>query len=86
MTKTFRMDDIAKLKEVNMTDSKRFNELPEFLNEYTFDDVYETQDNSICFDNDVDKISIEVINMFDVYNREVSVMYHENGKPCIMEL
>ena len=86
MTKRFRMDDIMKLKEVNMTDSKRFNDLPEFLNKYTFDSVYETQDNSVCFDNDVDKISVEVFKMFDVYNRTVSVMYWENGEPKFIDL
>lgn len=58
-----------------------------FLNTYSFDQVYETDDNSIVFDaGGENKIEIEFFNFSHPLKRTCSIMYWENGNPYIIEL
>ena len=59
--------------------------LAPFLNSYTFENVYETEDNSLVFAaGGENKIDIEFFNFNNPLTREISIMYYENGKPIIL--
>ena len=61
--------------------------LPNFLDSYAFDSVYETDDDSLVFDAGGDnQIEIEFFNFNHPLNRTCSIMYWENGKPYIVYL
>ena len=49
MKNTFTLFDIVALKETFENASIAHDGLPRFLNSYAFEDVYETQDDSIVF-------------------------------------
>ena len=61
--------------------------LPCFLNSYTFDSVYETDDNSLVFDaGGENRIELEFFDFNNPLKRSCSIMYWENGRPVIMNL
>lgn len=61
--------------------------LPNFLDSYAFDSVYETDDDSLVFDAGGDnQIEIEFFNFNHPLNRTCSIMYWENRKPYIVYL
>ena len=59
--------------------------LAPFLNSYDFEDVYETEDNSLVFEaGGANDISIEFFDFEHPLKREMSIMYYENNKPVIL--
>ena len=87
MTNTFTLFDIQLLKNSFERATIAHDCLAEFLNSYTFDDVYETDDDSIVFDaGGKNRIEIEFFNFNHPLKRYCSIMYWENGKPHILEI
>lgn len=59
--------------------------LTPFLDSYDFEDVYETEDNSLVFEaGGQNRLSVEFFNFEHPLEREVNIMYWENGKPVIL--
>ena len=87
MTNAFTLIDIPMLKTSFENATIANDCLPRFLNTYTFNSVYETEDNSMVFAaggrNDID---IEFFNFNHPLMRTCSIMYWENGNPCIISL
>lgn len=80
---TFNLFDIENLIETVKASSHNNNLLPGFLNRFDFEDVYETDDDSIVYcAGGENRIEIEV---FDGYVPAVSVMYYEGKTPYIIE-
>lgn len=87
MTNTFTLFDIENLKRSLNNASVANDCLPRFLNSYTFENVYETEDNSLVFQaGDKNDIEIEFFNINHPIKRTCSIMYWENGKPYIINL
>lgn len=87
MKNTFTLFDIELLKKSLKNASVANDCLPRFLNTYTFDSVYETDDNSIVFDaGGENRIEIEFFNFNFPLKRTCSIMYWENEKPVILHL
>lgn len=85
MKNTFTLFDIQLLKKSFENASIANDCLPEFLNSYTFDQVYETDDDSLVFDaGGENRIEIEFFNFNHPLKRTCSVMYWENGVPQII--
>ena len=78
MKNIFTLFDIERLKETVAGSSLKHDLLPEILNSYAWDDVYQTEDNSIVFSSG--DIEVEFFNIDQPLNRECSVMYIENEK------
>lgn len=85
MNNRFTLFDIPLLKKSIGNASIANDCLPNFLNSYTFDSIYETEDDSLVFaaggDNNID---IEFFNFNHPLKRSCSIMYWENGKPYIV--
>lgn len=76
--RTFKMNDLYKLVEIIGSSSASDDRLPAFLNQFTFPDKYETDDDSVVFVTGNDKgLEIEFFNIESVYNRTISVLYRE---------
>ena len=87
MRSTFTLFDIELLKKSLRNATIANDCLPRFLNTYTFDFVYETDDNSIVFEaGDENRIQIEFFDFNHPLKRMCSIMYWENGKPIILYL
>lgn len=87
MANPFTLFDIQSLKQSFQNASIANDCLPCFLNSYTFDSVYETDDNSLVFDaGGENRIEIEFFNFNHPLKRTCSVMYWENENPKIIEL
>ncbi len=87
MKNTFALFDIELLKKSFNNASIAHDCLPNFLNSYAFDSVYETDDNSLAFDaGDVNRIDLKFFNFNHPLKRTCSIMYWENSKPCITTL
>lgn len=86
MKNTFTLFDINNLMK-SFGNSTIVNDcLPNFLNTYDFEDVYETDDNSLVFDaGGENKIEIEFFNFNNPLKREISIMYFENGAYKILD-
>ena len=85
MKNTFTLFDIESLKKSLKNASVANDCLPRFLNTYTFDSMYETDDNSIVFDaGGENRIEIEFFNFNSPLKRTCSIMYWENEKPVIL--
>lgn len=85
MKNTFTLFDIPHLMKSFGAASIANDCLAPFLNSYTFDDVYETDDNSLVFDaGGENRIEIEFFNFSNPLTRTVSIMYWENGRPVIL--
>lgn len=87
MTNPFTLFDIPALKDAFKSSTLIHDRLADFLNSYTFEDVYETEDDSLVFTaggpNDID---IEFFRFEHPIKRTCSIMYWENGKPVILYL
>lgn len=84
---TFTLFDIQLLKKSFENATIANDCLPNFLNSYTFDSVYETDDNSLVFDaGGENRIEIEFFDFNHPLKRTCSIMYWENGKPEILYL
>lgn len=87
MKSAFTLFDIQLLKKSYENATIANDCLPNFLNSYTFDSVYETDDNSLVFDaGGKNRIEIEFFNFNHPLKRTCSIMYWENGKPVILYL
>ncbi len=84
MKNIFTLFDIERLKETVAGSSLKHDLLPEILDSYAWDDVYQTEDNSIVFSSG--DIEVEFFNIDQPLNRECSVMYAENGNSQILYL
>lgn len=84
MKNTFEIFDIENLKGAIADSSLKHDMLPEVLSGYSWDDVYQTEDNSIVFSSR--KIEVEFFNIEHPLNRECSVLYTEHDKPKILYL
>lgn len=85
MTSTFTLFDIENLVKSFNNATIAHDCLAPFLNSYTFDSVYETDDNSLVFNADgANSISIEFFNFENPVARTMSIMYYENRKPVIL--
>lgn len=85
MTNTFTLFDIPCLMKSFGGASITHDCLAPFLNSYTFESVYETEDDSIVFEaGGVNEISIEFFNFNNPLTREINIMYRENGKYVIL--
>lgn len=84
MKNTFEIFDIENLKRAIADSSLKHDMLPEVLSGYSWDDVYQTEDNSIVFSSG--KIEVEFFNIEHPLNRECSVLYTEHDKPKILYL
>lgn len=84
MKNTFEIFDIETLKGAIADSSLKHDMLPEVLSGYSWDDVYQTEDNSIVFSSG--KIEVEFFNIEHPLNRECSVLYTEHDKPKILYL
>lgn len=81
MTNTFTLFDIPNLMKSIGNASISNDCLPRFLNSYTFESVYDTEDNSIVFEaGGPNDISLEFFNFDNPLTREIMIMYKENGK------
>ena len=78
MKNIFTLFDIERLKETVAGSSLKHDLLPEILDSYAWDDVYQTEDNSIVFSSG--DIEVEFFNIDQPLNRECSVMFIENEK------
>lgn len=86
MKNTFTLFDIVALKETFENASIAHDGLPRFLNRYAFEDVYETQDDSIVFQaGGKNDIEIEFFNFNHPYKRSCLVHYMENGNFEVLE-
>jgi hypothetical protein len=87
MTNTFTLFDIPALKDAFKSSTLVHDRLADFLNSYTFEDVYETEDDSLVFAaGDPNQIEIEFFGFEHPLKRTGSIMYWENGKPVIIKL
>lgn len=87
MINPFTLFDIQLLKKSFDNASIANDCLPCFLNSYTFDSVYETDDNSLVFDaGGENRIELEFFDFNNPLKRSCSIMYWENGRPVIMNL
>lgn len=87
MRNTFTALDITLLIESFNRSSIKNDCLPRFLNSYTFEDVYETDDDSIVFcAGGKHNIDIEFFNFDHPLKRSISIMYWEHGEPHIMNI
>ena len=87
MINPFTLFDIQLLKKSFNNASIANDCLPCFLNSYTFDSVYETDDNSLVFDaGGENRIELEFFDFNNPLKRSCSIMYWENGRPVIMNL
>ena len=85
MKNTFTLFDISLLKKSYENATIANDCLPRFLNSYTFEDVYETEDESLVFDaGGENRIEIEFFNFNHPLKRSCQIMYWENGKPNIL--
>lgn len=84
MKNTFEIFDIENLKGAIADSSLKHDMLPEVLSGYSWDDVYQTEDNSIVFSSG--KIEVEFFNIEHPLNRECSVYRTEHDKPKILYL
>ena len=85
MKNTFTLFDIPNLMKSFGNASIANDCLAPFLNSYDFENVYETEDNSLVFDAGGEyEISIEFFNFDHTLKREISIMYKENGKYVIL--
>ena len=85
MTNSFTLFDIPNLMKSFGGASMAHDCLAPFLNSYTFESVYETEDNSIVFEaGGTNEISIEFFNFSNPLTREISIMYRENGRYVIL--
>ncbi len=85
MKNTFTLYDIPQLMKSFGNASIANDCLAPFLNSYDFENVYETEDNSLVFDaGGENEISIEFFNFDHPLKREISIMYKENGKYVIL--
>lgn len=82
MKNIFTLFDIERLKETVAGSSLKHDPLPEILDSYAWDDVYQTEDNSIVFSSG--DIEVEFFNIDQPLNRECSVMNIENEKPQVL--
>lgn len=82
MKNIFTLFDIERLNETVAGSSLKHDLLPEILDSYAWDDVYQTEDNSIVFSSG--DIEVEFFNIDQPLNRECSVMYIENEKPQVL--
>ena len=86
MKNHFTLFDIPLLKQSYGNATIANDCLPNFLNCYTFDSIYETEDGSLVFDaGGENKIEIEFFNFNHPLKRTCSIMYWEHGKPFILE-
>lgn len=80
MNNTFTLFDISNLMKSFGAATIANDCLAPFLNSYTFDNVYETEDNSLVFEaGGSNQISIEFFNFNNPLTRTFSIMYRENG-------
>lgn len=85
MTNTFTLFDIPNLMKSFGGASLSSDCLAPFLNSYTFDSVYETEDDSLVFDaGGENEISLEFFNFNNPLKRKISIMYKEYGKYVIL--
>lgn len=85
MNNPFTLFDITNLMKSFGAASIANDCLAPFLNTYDFEDVYETEDDSLVFDaGGVNRIEIEFFNFNNPLSRKVSIMYWESGKPFIL--
>lgn len=85
MTNTFTLFDIKNLVAVYNNATIKNDCLAPFLNSYDFEDVYETEDNSLVFNaGGKNDISIEFFNFEHPLKRQMSIMYYENNKPVVL--
>lgn len=82
MKNIFTLFDIERLKETVAGSSLKHDPLPEILDSYAWDDVYQTEDNSIVFSSG--DIEVEFFNIDQPLNCECSVTYRENKKPQVL--
>lgn len=87
MSNPFTLFDIQFLKRSFNNATIENDCLPHLLNSYTFDSVYETDDDSLVFNaGGENRIEIEFFNFNHPLKRTCSIMYWENGSPVIMNL
>lgn len=85
MTNLFTLIDIPALKERIATSSISNDRAAAFLNSFTFESVYNTEDGSVVFvAGGQNEIEIEFFNLSNPVTRSCSVMYMENGVPFIL--
>ena len=84
MKKRFTIFDITALKETINSASRNNDTVETVMNGFEWGCTYETDDDTIVFEND--SISIEFADFADPYSRTCSVMYLEQGEPKILEL
>ena len=85
MTNPFTLFDIPRLKRSIENASIANDCLPRFLNSFTFESVYETEDNSLVFSaGGQNEIDIEFFNFNHPIKRTCSIMYWDNGKPAVL--
>lgn len=85
MKNTFALFDISNLMLSFGACTLANDCLAPFLNSYDFEDVYETEDNTLVFEaGGPNKISIEFLNFENPMKREISIMYWENGSYTIL--
>lgn len=81
MKTRFTLLDIEKLAKAIGNASIAHDCLAPFLNSYHFDAVYETEDDTIVFENyGDDEINIEFSDFNHTLKRKVNIMYKENGR------
>lgn len=87
MTNPFTLFDIPALKRSYENATIANDCLPRFLNSFTFDSVYETEDDSLVFSaGGKNEIDIEFFNFNHPIKRSCSIMYWENAKPVVLYL
>lgn len=80
MKNSFTLFDIERMMKSFGAASIANDCLPNFLNSYSFDSIYETDDDSLVFEaGGENDISIEFFNFNHPLKRTVSIMYRENG-------
>lgn len=85
MTNPFTLFDIPRLKRSFQNATIANDCLPRFLNSFTFESVYETEDDSLVFSaGGENEIDIEFFNFNHPIDRSCSIMYWENGNPTIL--
>lgn len=86
MKNSFTLFDITNLMKSFGAASIAHDCLTPFLNTYDFEDVYETEDNSLVFEvGGKNEISIEFFNFENPLKREISIIYKENGKFVVLQ-
>ena len=83
MANTFTLFDIPALMTSFGCSTIAHDCLLSFLNSYTWDDVYETEDESLVFESG-DDISLEFLHYGHPLKRKVSIMYKENNDFVIL--